>query len=96
MRRPISRLRGPLAARARAVVAIGEAKALVREALSGSVAVHEARSFDEAVSMAFELAKPGGVVLLAPACSSFDMFRDYEDRGRRFKEAVKTIVGRTS
>jgi UDP-N-acetylmuramoylalanine--D-glutamate ligase len=92
----LRRLRGPLAARARAVVAIGEAKALVREALSGSVAVHEAQSFDEAVSMAFELAKPGGVVLLAPACSSFDMFRDYAERGRRFKEAVKTIVGRTS
>jgi UDP-N-acetylmuramoylalanine--D-glutamate ligase len=85
------RLRGPLAARAKAVVAIGEASALVKEALDGAVAVHEATAFDDAVRRAFALAQPAGVVLLAPACSSFDMFRDYAERGRRFKEIVATL-----
>ncbi len=81
-------LRAPLAARARAVVAIGEATPLLHEALDGAVPVHDAASLDEAVEKAFGLAPPGGVVLLAPACASFDMFRDYAERGRVFKEAV--------
>jgi UDP-N-acetylmuramoylalanine--D-glutamate ligase len=85
-------LREPLHARARAVVAIGEAKGLVREALEGAVTVHEAASLEEAVATAFALAKPSGVVLLAPACASFDMFRDYADRGQRFKNAVKKLL----
>ena len=42
--------------------------------------------------LAFELAQPTGVVLLAPACASFDMFRDYAERGWRFKEEVARIV----
>jgi UDP-N-acetylmuramoylalanine--D-glutamate ligase len=88
----LQRLRAPLAARARAVVAIGEARPLVREALAGAADVRDASSLEEAVETAFELAKPAGVVLLAPACASFDMFRDYAERGRRFKEAVAAIV----
>jgi UDP-N-acetylmuramoylalanine--D-glutamate ligase len=87
-------LREPLVARAKAVVAIGEARPLVREALADAVDVHEAGSFEEAVATAFELAKPAGVVLLAPACASFDMFRDYAERGRRFKEEVARIAAR--
>ena len=81
-------LRQPLIARAKAVVAIGEAAGLVEDALSGAVPVRRARTLDEAVDAAFALARPAGVVLLAPACSSFDMFRDYAERGRRFKEEV--------
>ncbi len=84
-------LREPLRQRAKAVVAIGEARPLVRDALAGAIAVHEADTFDEAVRQAFVLAKPDGVVLLAPACASFDMFRDYADRGRRFKEEVRKL-----
>ncbi|HEV8346571.1 MAG TPA: UDP-N-acetylmuramoyl-L-alanine--D-glutamate ligase [Vicinamibacterales bacterium] len=84
-------LRAPLKARAKAVVAIGEARPLVREAFEGTVPVHEAESFDEAVARAYALAKPSGVVLLAPACASFDMFRDYAERGRRFKEEVEKL-----
>jgi UDP-N-acetylmuramoylalanine--D-glutamate ligase len=88
-------LREPLKARARAVVAIGEARPLVREALAGAVVVEEADTLRGAVERAFALAKPSGVVLLAPACSSFDMFRDYAERGRMFKEEVARIARQT-
>jgi UDP-N-acetylmuramoylalanine--D-glutamate ligase len=85
-------LRDPLTARAKAVVAIGESGPLVREALEGAVDVYEAATFEDAVARAFVLAKPSGVVLLAPACSSFDMFRDYAERGRRFKAEVAKLT----
>ena len=84
-------LRAPLQVRARAVVAIGEAKALVRQALEGAVDVYDADTLGAAVDRAYALAKPSGVVLLAPACASFDMFRDYAERGRRFKEEVRRL-----
>jgi UDP-N-acetylmuramoylalanine--D-glutamate ligase len=84
-------LREPLAARAKAVVAIGEARPLVKDALAGAIDVREAATLERAVRAAFALAKPGGVVLLAPACASFDMFRDYAERGRRFKEEVRKL-----
>lgn len=87
----LRRLRAPLAARGAAVVAIGEARPLVREALAGVVAVHEADSMRAAVERAWRLAPPGGVVLLAPACASFDMFHDYAERGRVFKAEVARL-----
>jgi UDP-N-acetylmuramoylalanine--D-glutamate ligase len=87
-------LRASLAARAKAVVAIGESRPLVRDALAGTVPVHEIAAFDQAVRTAFELAKPNGIVLLAPACASFDMFRDYAERGRKFKEEVRKLISR--
>jgi UDP-N-acetylmuramoylalanine--D-glutamate ligase len=88
----LGRLRAPLAARARAVIAIGEAAPLVHEALDGAVPVHDAGSLASAVDQAFAIARPDGTVLLAPACASFDMFRDYAERGRRFKEVVSTLA----
>ncbi|HKB11303.1 MAG TPA: UDP-N-acetylmuramoyl-L-alanine--D-glutamate ligase [Vicinamibacterales bacterium] len=84
-------LREPLKARAKAVVAIGEAKPLVKEALAGAVDVREAATFGDAIEQAYAIARPAGVVLLAPACASFDMFRDYAERGRTFKEEVKKL-----
>jgi UDP-N-acetylmuramoylalanine--D-glutamate ligase len=87
-------LRDALRARAKAVVAIGEAKDLVRDAVSGAAHVAETRTFAEAVDRAFALAKPSGVVLLAPACASFDMFKDYAERGRAFKEEVARLKAR--
>ena len=85
-------LREPLKTRAKAVIAIGESKALVGQALGDVVPVHEAASLEEAIVRAYGIAKPAGVVLLAPACASFDMFRDYAERGRMFKEAVARIA----
>jgi UDP-N-acetylmuramoylalanine--D-glutamate ligase len=84
----LKELREALTARGRGVVAIGEAAPLVREALSGVVPVVEAASMAEAIERGYAAARPDGVVLLAPACASFDWFRDYAERGRTFKEAV--------
>ena len=88
----LTSLRAPLQARARAVVAIGEARPRLRDAFAGAVALREAGTLDEAVRIAFEIARPAGVVLLAPACASFDMFRDYAERGRVFKDAVARLA----
>jgi UDP-N-acetylmuramoylalanine--D-glutamate ligase len=85
-------LREPLRGRARAVVAIGESRPLVVAALGDLLPVHEAGSLADAVGTAYELARPDGTVLLAPACSSFDMFADYAERGRRFKEEVARLA----
>jgi UDP-N-acetylmuramoylalanine--D-glutamate ligase len=81
-------LRDALRERGAAVVAIGEAAPLIQEALGSSVPVHDATDMVSAVRTAFATATPGDTVLLAPACSSFDMFRDYAERGRVFKQSV--------
>src|SRR5882672_7584366 len=81
----------PLATRGRAVIAIGEAAPRVRKALAGVVRVIDAPSMRDAVERGYEAARPDGVVLLAPACSSFDGFRDYAERGEVFKEEVQRL-----
>jgi UDP-N-acetylmuramoylalanine--D-glutamate ligase len=84
-------LRESLAMRGRGVVAIGEAAERVQKALAGVVPVVGASSMDEAVERAFDAAGSNGVVLLAPACASFDWFLDYAERGRAFKDAVARL-----
>lgn len=84
-------LRGVVADRCAAVVAIGEAGPLVRAALADVVPVRDAGSMAEAVSLAYAQAPAGGTVLLAPACASFDMFRDYAARGAAFVEEVRRL-----
>lgn len=86
-------LGAPLAAREAAVVAIGEARPRIREALGDVVTVVDADSMTAAVAAARRLTRPGGTVLLAPACASLDMFSDYAARGRAFKEAVGRLSG---
>jgi len=86
-----SLLRDPLRSRDAKVVAIGEATPMIERALDGAVPVEAVATLEAAVRRAYELARaqgPGSVVLLAPACASFDMFRDYAERGRAFKKEV--------
>jgi UDP-N-acetylmuramoylalanine--D-glutamate ligase len=84
-------LRAPLAERRASAVVIGEARELIAEAMRGEVPVHRAEDMAAAVRQAFALAAPGETVLLAPACASFDMFRDYAERGRAFKDAARRL-----
>jgi UDP-N-acetylmuramoylalanine--D-glutamate ligase len=87
---------GPLvrAARGRVKKAIflGEAKDLLASSFEGVAPLFTAKDVEEAVSISFSIAESGDVVLLAPACSSFDMFSDYSERGRVFKAAVKRLI----
>jgi UDP-N-acetylmuramoylalanine--D-glutamate ligase len=73
----------------RALVLIGEAADRIEAVARGVLPVARAASMEEAVRMARKLALPGDAVLLSPACSSFDMFRDYRDRGDVFVRAVR-------
>lgn len=77
--------------RVKGLVLLGEASRKIESQLAGTAPVTRAASMEEAVRLAFGQADRGEVVLLAPACSSFDMFRDYEDRGNVFKEAVNRL-----
>ena len=84
----------PLAAiadRVAGVVAIGAAAGQVRSVFEGRVPVRVAGSIEEAAGMAFEGAPKRGTVLLAPACASWDMFRDYAERGDRFAAAARAL-----
>ncbi|MGD0336479.1 MAG: UDP-N-acetylmuramoyl-L-alanine--D-glutamate ligase [Candidatus Omnitrophota bacterium] len=78
------------------VIVIGEAKDKIRKALEPRLSVKEARNLKEAVLAAYRDASAGEYVLLSPMCSSFDMFKDYEERGRFFKETVSGLRSGTA
>ncbi|HJR17030.1 MAG TPA: UDP-N-acetylmuramoyl-L-alanine--D-glutamate ligase, partial [Gemmatimonadales bacterium] len=88
---PYGRLAENLRDRCRAVVAYGEAGPLIVKDLGASLQVVPAASFTDVLTTARELAQPGDAVLLSPACSSYDMFRNYEERGERFRAAVEAL-----
>lgn len=75
-----------------AAVLIGEARPHLLKDLDGIVPLYQEESLEAAVDKAYRLARPRGVVLLAPACSSFDMFTNYEERGDLFKETVRGLI----
>lgn len=77
--------------RVRHLVLIGEAAERMQQELGDLTATHKAATLEEAVQLSADLTAPGGVVLLSPACSSFDMFKDYEERAQRFITAVKRL-----
>jgi len=87
-------LRSPLAQKARAVMLIGAAAAKIREQIQGAALLVDSQTLDAAVRSAYEAAKPGDTVLLAPACASFDQFDNYEHRGRVFKRLVAELEPR--
>jgi len=80
--------------RVRAVYTIGTAAAKIESELRGVVTIQSCETLENAVSAAASAAHPGEVVLLAPACSSFDQFENYEHRGRVFKDLVGEWQGR--
>ena len=77
-----------LRSRVKAIYTIGSAAAKIESQLRGIVAIHSCETMDKAIGAIASAAHPGDIVLLAPACSSFDQFESYEHRGRVFKELI--------
>ena len=75
----------------KAIVCMGTDNSKIHAAFDGMVKMVDTGSAEHAVMASFQLASPGDVVLLSPACASFDLFKNYEDRGKQFKEAVKNL-----
>jgi UDP-N-acetylmuramoylalanine--D-glutamate ligase len=86
-----SRLAQVVSRRVRRVILMGEAAPLLRQAWEGVATMTEAATLQEAVECAAQGALPGDVVLLSPACASFDMFADYQDRGRQYKALIHAL-----
>ena len=86
-----SKLKTLIAENVREVVLIGSASDKMSYSWKDIVPLHRSNTLSDAVETAFELATSGETVLLSPACSSFDMFKDYEDRGNQFKEIVYNL-----
>lgn len=76
-----------------AAYTVGEAGPMFADLLEGQVQTHRCELISEAVRRAAEAARPGEVVLLSPACASYDQFRDYEKRGTHFRQMVGVITG---
>ena len=87
-----STLRDLVRDRVRELVLIGEAAETIERALAGQTDIRRAASLEEAVHVCRRHALPGEIVLLAPACASYDMFTNYEHRGRVFKESVLALT----
>ena len=76
----------------KALVCLGVDNEKLKKSFGDKVpTVVETRSMKDAVQKSFELASPGDVVLLSPACASFDLFKNYEDRGMKFKQEVRNL-----
>jgi UDP-N-acetylmuramoylalanine--D-glutamate ligase len=84
-----------LSLKGRALVVLGEAAERIALAAAGRLPIAHAKDLDEAVRLAYGLAEPGDAVLLSPACSSFDMFASYADRGEQFVRAVARFQEQT-
>lgn len=87
-----SGLRDSVAKHCRAVVLIGRDAELIAAAVGDGVPLVRADSLDDAIVQSRELAQPGDAVLLSPACASFDMFKNYEERGQLFARAVEALA----
>ena len=85
------KLRKPILERVKKVFLIGEAKEKIKRALKNAIPMSDVFSLKEAVVEGFASANSGEIVLLAPACTSFDMFSNFEERGKIFKEEVYSL-----
>jgi len=81
-------LRGVMTRKVRCAILIGVARPIMKEAWQGTVELMEAESLEEACRLSIEKAQTGHTVLLSPACASFDMFKNYQERGKMFKEII--------
>lgn len=90
------RLKSLVTGKVKRLVLIGEAGPKIRSALRGCCPTEEAGNLDEALRAAFREARNGDTVLLSPACASFDMFRNYEERGEVFKRSVQELTEKAS
>jgi len=88
---PYTRLGPLLANRARLVIAYGEAGPIVEQDLRGQVPLERGTTFEDVVARARRAARSGDAVLLSPACSSYDMFKNYEERGATFRKLVEAM-----
>jgi UDP-N-acetylmuramoylalanine--D-glutamate ligase len=90
---PYTELLHELRQRVKCVIAYGESAPIIEQDLQGEVALERVNGgFEEVVERAAAVAQPGDVVLLSPACSSFDMFANYEQRGDQFKALVAELT----
>jgi len=87
----LSPLKELVRSRVKSLILIGEAKERMARELGGLTKTITAKTLEEAVLLAHGAASEGEVVLLSPACSSFDMFKDYKERGKVFKDAVRRL-----
>ena len=79
-------------AKVKAIICLGADNEKIIKAFNGMVGtILEANSAKQAVAQAYKIGKKGDTVLLSPACASFDLFEDYEDRGTQFKQAVRSL-----
>ncbi|HYK82923.1 MAG TPA: UDP-N-acetylmuramoyl-L-alanine--D-glutamate ligase [Gemmatimonadales bacterium] len=88
---PYTRLAPLLRERCRRVIAFGEAAPLVAQDLGGRVGLERGTTFEDVVARAARAAQRGDAVLLSPACSSYDMFKNYEERGATFRRLVEAL-----
>lgn len=86
-------LKGPILERVKYLVLLGEARERMARQLEGVAPITFADSLEASIKKAHALARPGDTVLLSPACSSYDMFRDYVERGDTFKDLVRRLEG---
>ena len=89
------RLRGLVKEKVKRLILIGEAREILLNELGSLTQTLTADTLQEAVEIAWLASSPGDIVLLSPACSSFDMFTGYEERGKVFKATVRELGGRT-
>jgi UDP-N-acetylmuramoylalanine--D-glutamate ligase len=88
---PYAPLASLVRAKARKLIVIGEDAETIAAELAGHAPIERARDMQDAVAVSFQAAKAGDIVLLAPACASFDMFESFEHRGRIFKKEVRGL-----